>query len=427
MIYLFVHQNFPGQYYHVIRMLAERPGNTVYFISQPNKNTLPGIHKINYTVHQPKQLNCHPLTAGIDRGIRTGSAVAEVCRMLKSQGVQPDLIVGHCGWGETLFIKDVFPETPLLAYFEFYHQQSGADLNFDPEFSSVFNTSSRVRTGNAINLMAFESADWGHTPTRWQHSLHPADMRKRITMLHEGVDTGIVKPDPDVRLLLPGTRVTLTRQDEVITYVARNLEPYRGFHTFMRALPEIQKRRPQAQIVVVGGDGVSYGAAAAPRSTYRQFMLEEVGHQLDLERIHFLGQIEYDSYLKVLQLSSAHVYLTYPFVLSWSCIEAMAAGCLVIGSRTAPVQEVIQHGVNGLLVDFFKPQQLAETVDRALRHKDGMQKLRTAARKSAVAGFDLKSKILPQWSALLKDLTGGRRPKLGYAARTARPAGRRRT
>jgi len=418
-IYLFIHQNFPGQYRHVIRMLADRPGNTVYFISQPNQNAMPGIHKIHYTVHQQKALNCHPLTADIDRSIRSGSAVAEVCRMLKSQGVHPDLIVGHCGWGETLFIKDVFPDAPLMAYFEFYYQQNGADLNFDPEFSSVFSSVSRIRTRNAINLMAFESADWGHTPTRWQHSLHPSDMRKHITVVHEGVDTDVVKPNPQAQLTLPGKGLTLTRRDEVITYVARNLEPYRGFHTFMRALPEIQKRRPQAQIVIIGGDGVSYGARAAPRSTYREFMLEEVGKQLNLDRVHFLGQVSYDTYLSALQISSAHIYLTYPFVLSWSCIEALAAGCLVIGSKTAPVEEVIKNGVNGLLVDFFDPRAVAVQIERVIKHKDQMQKLRDAARKTAIAGFDLKRKALPQWSALLKDLAAGRTPRLSYAA-TAR-------
>jgi glycosyltransferase involved in cell wall biosynthesis len=396
-IYLFIHQNFPGQYRHVIRMLADQPGNYVYFISQPNKTTMEGIRKIHYTVEQPRSLNCHPLTVSIDRAIRSGMAVAEVCRMLKNQGVKPDVVVGHSGWGETLFVKDVFPDVPLLAYFEFFYQLNGADLDFDPEFSSVFSTASRVRTRNAVNLLAFESADWGHTPTRWQHSLHPPDMRRKITVIHEGVDTDIVRPSSDAVLTLPKSGLTLTRKNEVVTYVARNLEPYRGF--------------PKAHIVIVGGDGVSYGAPAAPRSTYREFMLEEVGKSLDLERIHFLGQVEYDTYLKVLQVSSAHVYLTYPFILSWSCIEALAAGCLVIGSKTAPVEEVIKDGVNGLLVDFFSPDDLARRVNQVFRHRDQMKDLRAAARRTAMSGYDLKRKALPKWAALLKDLTRRKRSR----------------
>lgn len=418
MIYLFLHQNFPGQYRHVVRMLADR-GDTVYFISQPNKNAMAGVHKIHYTVQHPQAYNGHPLSGEIDRAIRAGYAVAEVCKMLKNQGVQPDLVIGHCGWGETLFIKDVFPDTPVLAYFEFFYKLKGADLDFDPEFSSVFSTHSRIRTRNAISLMAFEGADWGHTPTEWQRSLHPSDMRRRISVLHEGVDTDVVRPDPAATFTVPGRNLKLSRKDEVITYVARNLEPYRGFHIFMRALPQLLKRRPKAQVLIVGGDGVSYGSAAAPRSTYREFMLEELGKDLPRERVHFLGQIDYDSYLRVLQISTVHTYLTYPFILSWSCIEALAAGCLVVGSKTAPVQEVIEDGVNGLLVDFFSPQKLAEKIESAIRHKDQMQKLRDAARKSAVSGFDLKTRMLPQWSALLKDVLSGRTPRESYLSVTA--------
>lgn len=414
MIYLFIHQNFPAQYRHLIRHLADQPGNSVYFATQPNRNEMPGINKITYTATQQQAPNCHPLTVDIDRAVRTGAAVADVCRMLQSQGVRPDLIIGHCGWGETLFIKDVFPDVPVLSYFEFYYHPNGADVNFDPEFSSVFGNLSRLRTRNAVNLMAFESADWGHTPTQWQRNLHPPYMRKRLTVVHEGVDTTIVKPDPKAVFKLPGKELTLSRKDEVITYVSRNLEPYRGFHIFMRALPEVLRRRPKAQVLIVGGDGVSYGAPAAPRSTYRETMLTELGASIDRNRVHFLGQLEYQSYLKVLQISSAHVYLTYPFILSWSCIEAMAAGCVIIGSATPPVLEVLKNRVNGLTVDFFSHSDLADRLEEVLVHKDGMKKLREAARKTAIQNFDLKKKTLPQWNRLLRDLIGRKRPRAQY-------------
>lgn len=401
MIYLFIHQNFPGQYKHIVAHLANKPGNTVYFISQPTTREIPGVHKITYSVRHPTTYTGHPLSQDIDRAVRAGAAVADVCRMLKSQGVKPDIVVGHSGWGETLFVKDVFTDVPLLAYFEFYYHLDGADLDFDPEFSVVFGDKSRLRTRNAINLMAFESCDWGHTPTKWQHSLHPADMRKRMTVLHEGVDTDVVRPDPDAVLAIPGKNLTLTAKDEVVTYVSRNLEPYRGFHVFMRALPKLMKKRPKAHIVIVGGDGVSYGMPAPPRSTYRQMMLEELGDQLDLNRIHFLGQIEYQQYLKVLQVSSAHVYLTYPFILSWSFIEAMAAGCLLIGSRTAPVMEVLKHGRNGMAVDFFDIDALADRMRSALETRGKLQRLRETARREAVRLFDLRRRATPTWEKLL--------------------------
>ncbi len=422
MIYLFIHQNFPGQYRHVIRHLAEQPGNTVYFITQPNKNEIPGIQKLVYIPKLQSAPNCHPLTNDIDRAIRIGSAVADVCRMLQSQNIQPDIIVGHSGWGETLFIKDVYPDVPLLAYFEFYYHPNGLDLDFDPEFASIFGSPSALRTRNSINLMAFESADWGHTPTHWQRSLHPPELRKRLTKIHEGINTDVLRPNPEALVKIPGTDIVLTPQDEVVTYVSRNLEPYRGFHTFMRALPETLRRRPKAQVIVVGGDGVSYGAPAAPRTTYRELMLNEVGSDLDRSRVHFLGQVEYQTYLSVLQVSSAHVYLTYPFVLSWSFIEALSCGCLVIGSKTPPVLEVLEDHVNGFCVDFFSPSQIADRICAALAHRGRMTEMRRAAREIAVAQFDLKRQMLPQWTQLLDDVILGHWPKADYAQdRETRP------
>jgi glycosyltransferase involved in cell wall biosynthesis len=410
MNYLFIHQNFPAQYRHVVRHLAAQPGNTVRFITQPNDNVMPGIHKVTYPKDERTAVNCHAYSAEIDRAIHTGATVADVCRGLRDQGFRPDLIVGHSGWGETLFVKDVYPDVPLLANFEFYYHSRGVDVDFDPEFVSAFSDPSRLRTRNAINLLAFDAADWGHSATHWQRSLYPPEMRSRISVLHEGVDTDQARPDPRASFKLPGSRRALNRRDEVITYVARNLEPYRGFHIFMRSLPQLLRRRRNAQVVIVGGDGVSYGAPPAPRSTYRDMMLQEVGSKLDLGRIHFTGLLGYDSYLKLLQVSSVHVYLTYPFVLSWSFLEAMACGCLVIGSSTAPVLEVLRDGENGLAVDFFSPRKLANRIEAALEEPERMRALRVAARKTAVEDFDLKRVLLPRWNALFGELINGKRP-----------------
>ena len=404
MKYLFIHQNFPAQYRHVVRHLANQPGNQVYFITQPNDNAMPGVHKITYPRDARGPVNCHAYTVEIDRAIYAGAAVAEVCRELHAQGFRPDLIVGHGGWGETLFVKDVYPDVPLLANFEFYYHAHGVDVGFDPEFVSIFNDPSRLRARNGVNLMAFQGADWGHCATRWQRSLHPPELQSRISVLHEGVDTELACPNPGARFTLPGSGKVLTRRDEVVTYVARNLEPYRGFHVFMRALPQLLRRRKNAQVVIVGADGVSYGAPPPPRSTFRDMMLQELGAKLDLTRVHFVGMLDYHAYLSLLQVSSAHVYLTYPFVLSWSFIEAMACGCLIIGSSTPPVLEVLRDGKNGLAVDFFKPRQLAKPL--------AMQALRKAARATAVQHFDLHGVLLPRWIGLFDDLVNGRRPAL---------------
>lgn len=409
MNYLFIHQNFPAQYRHVARYLADLPGNRVYFITQPNDNIMPGVRKITYSKDRRGPVNCHTYAADIDRAIHTGAAVAEVCRGLCDEGFRPDLIVGHSGWGETLFVKDVFPQAPLLANFEFYYHAQGVDVGFDREFSSIFNDPSRLRARNAVNLMAFHAADWGHSATAWQRGLNPPEMQSRISVLHEGVDTDLACPKRQARFKIPGGP-TLTRRDEVVTYVARNLEPYRGFHVFMRSLPRLLRRRKHARVVIVGGDGVSYGAPPPPRCTFREMMLRELGGQLDLERVHFLGMLEHEDYLSLLQVSSVHVYLTYPFVLSWSLIEALACGCLIVGSATPPVLEVLEDGHNGLTVDFFAYERLADRIGEALAHPERMRALRATARSTAVRQFDLKRVLLPRWLALFDDLINGRRP-----------------
>jgi glycosyltransferase involved in cell wall biosynthesis len=410
--YLFIHQNFPGQYRHIAAHLASQPGNQVYFITQPNHNSIPGVYKVTYTREQRRAVNCHAYSVELDRAISTGAAAADACRRLRDQGFTPDLVVGHAGWGETLFIKDVFPDVPLLANFEFYYHTRGVDVDFDPEFTSTFNDPSLLRARNGVALIAFQGCDWGHSATQWQRSLHPRDLQSRISVVHEGVDTTQVRPRSKASFRIPGKRLKLTCQDEVLTYVARNLEPYRGFHIFMRSLPQLMRRRKRLHVVIVGGDEVSYGAPPPPQSTYRAQMLDEVGSRIDPDRVHFMGQVDYLSYLSLLQVSSAHVYLTYPFVLSWSFIEALASGCLVVGSKTPPVLEVLRNRVNGLTVDFFSPVALADSVESALEEPEKMRKLRAAARDTAVKSYDLKKVMIPRWLQLFESLTGGRMPAI---------------
>jgi glycosyltransferase involved in cell wall biosynthesis len=308
-------------------------------------------------------------------------------------------------------VKDVFPTAPLLSYLEFYYHFSYVDVNFDPEYPTAMGEAFRLRAANAVNLVAYDAADWGNTPTEWQRSLYPPEMRTRITTIHEGVDTNVATPNPAASVTIAHKNLVLTAADEVITYVARNLEPYRGFHIFMRAAREILQRRRNAHIIIVGGDEVSYGAPPPPGETFRSLMLKELGTDLPTDRIHFTGQVPYNFYLNVLQISSAHVYLTYPFVLSWSFIEAMACGCAIIGSDTPPVLEVLKDNENGLIVDFFSPTGIADRVDQILDRPDKMQHIRSGARNTAVAQFDFGTVMLPRWLSLMDDLMNGRRPK----------------
>jgi glycosyltransferase involved in cell wall biosynthesis len=411
MIAVFVHQNFPAQYLHIVRRLAKRRGNQLYSITQTNHNEIPGIHKLVYKPDLSALSSCHAYTATFDAAVRTGAAVADVCRCLRDRGVLPDIIVGHCGWGETLFVKDVFPNVPLLSYFEFFYHSQGADVGFDPEFApGLADDHARLQVRNAVTRLAFAESDWGHTATTWQRSLFPVAMQARIWQLHEGVDTGKVRPNSAAWIKMAREDIVLTKKDEVITYVSRNLEPYRGFHVFMRALPEILRRRPKVHVVIVGGDDLSYSDPPPYGGTFRQMLLSEIGEKLDLARVHFLGQVPYETYLNVLQVSSVHIYLTYPFVLSWSFIEAMSAGCVIVGSATPPVLEVLRDRENGLAVDFFSVDDICDRVAEVLDHPNRLQALGEAARATAIRDFDTKTVMLPRWDQLLNTLADGRLP-----------------
>ena len=402
MKYLFIHQNFPGQYKHLVAHLRDDPQNEVVFLTERQDRSMANVRKIVYKTARAVSPSTHHYLRQVEHGVLRGQAVARAALKLKAAGWVPDIMIGHNAWGEILYLKDAFADVPLLGYFEFFRKPWGGCLDFDPEFPADHDSRAKLRTLGSVDLLGLNTADWGQTATEWQRSQHPERYHDMISVVHEGIDTDIVRPSTDVKLVVDG--MTLSRKDEVITYVARNLEPYRGFHIFMRALPAILKRRPKAHVVIVGGDEVSYGRLPPKGETYRSMMLKEVGASLDMKRVHFMGWIPYDEYLKVLQVSSAHVYLTYPFVLSWSMLEAMAAECLLIGSATAPVLEVIKDGRDGLLVDFFSAEQIADRVNEALVHPERMKDMRKRARATVVNCYDLKRKALPTQLALIERL-----------------------
>lgn len=373
---LFIHQNFPGQFRHIAAHLAKQPDYQVLAIGRDTAPGLPGVKLLRYKPHRTASPQTHPYVRSFEDAVLHGQQVLRLLLDLKAKGYRPDVIVAHPGWGETLYAKDAFPNVRLIHFCEYYYHAQGADLGFDPEFPATVDDYARIRSRNALHLLNLENCDQGITPTHWQHSLHPAAYRDKIQVIHEGIDTDLLGPDPNATLTLPNGQV-LKAGEPIITYVARNLEPYRGFHTFMRALPQVLKEHPTCQVVIVGGDGVSYGSKPKDAPNWRTKMLRE--NPVDLERVHFLGKVPYDTYRKVLQVSAVHVYLTYPFVLSWSLLEAMASGCLVLGSDTAPVREVITHGTNGLLVSFCQANQVSEWVATALVEPHSFKELHRAA------------------------------------------------
>lgn len=394
---LFIHQNFPGQFLHLAPELARRGHDCLALTDAANQRPA-RIPVLRYKHEAPP---VDPAQTRLGRNYTTmsdrGVSVARACVQLRDQkGYVPDVIFGHSGWGETLFLKEVWPTARLLVYAEFYYRGRGADVGFDPEFNPATFDQVLIAQGRTAHLgQAMLHADWGVSPTKWQASTYPDALRSRLDVIFDGVDTAVMTPNPAAEVTLPDGRV-LRVGDEVLTFVNRNLEPYRGYHIFMRALPAILAARPAAQVVIVGGDEVSYGAAPRGEKGWKERILSEVRDRIDPARVHFLGKVPYPTFVSLVQVSRAHAYLTYPFVLSWSMLEAMSAGALVIGSRTAPVMEVLEDGVNGVLVDFFDVAAWERALIDALADPDRFEPLRVAARRTILDRYDLKRICLPQ-------------------------------
>lgn len=417
---LFIHQNFPGQFKHLAPALAARGHRVVALTMQKVQEALwQGVELVPYSVTQGSTPGAHPWVVDFETKIIRAEGAFRACLRLKEQGFTPDAIIAHPGWGESLFLKEVWPEAKLGIFCEFFYLAEGADTGFDPEFpvEDMAGNNCRLRLKNLNSYMHFDFADAAIAPTHWQASTFPEPFRSKITVVHDGIDTQAIQPNAKVQLKLrrsgSDTPLTLTRDDEVITFVNRNLEPMRGCHIFMRALPELLKQRPRAQIIIVGGDGVSYGAKPTVEkngaASWKDVFINEVRGQIpdaDWARVHFVGRVPYANFLSLLQLSTVHVYWTYPFVLSWSLIEAMSAGAAIVASDTAPLREVIRHGDSGLLVDFFSVDGLVQSVCQLLDEPERRQSLGTAARQAAVAGYDFNTVCLPRqlaWAEALAE------------------------
>lgn len=400
---LFVHQNFPGQFRHVAAHFRSL-GHRVVALHHRGADAGEDGQTIRYVLERGNSPHIHPLAQEFESKVLRGEACARKALELREKGLIPRVAIVHPGWGEGLYLKEVFPDVRLVCLTEYFYRAVGQDMGFDPEAPApTFEDRARLHTKNANLLLAMEAMDVGVAATHWQASVLPVWAQAKTRVIHEGIDTDEVRPDPGATISLPDRGVEVRAGDEVLTYVSRNLEPVRGFHTFMRALPAIMQARPRLQVFIVGGDGVSYGAPPASGS-YRMRYLAEVASGLDPARVHFMGQVPRSVFLRLMQVSRCHVFLTYPFVLSWSMLEAMSAGALVVGSDTAPVREVIEDGVNGLLTDFFDAPKLADRVISVLEDPEAFAGMAAAGRQTVVQRYDLQSVCLPQYRRLLDEV-----------------------
>lgn len=367
---LFIHQNFPGQFLHLSADLAKQKRNKVVALTIRQNPTPAGVTVRPYTLLRPSAPETHPMLRDEEAKILRAEACAAAAFQLKREGFVPDIIVAHPGWGEALFMKDVFPQAKLVIYCEYYYALEGQDVGFDPEIPPLtFEQRCRLRLKNTTNLLSMEISDAAISPTQWQKSTYPAWAQEKITVIHDGIDLARLKYNPKAQLTLAANshhgELNFKPGDEVLSYVARNLEPVRGFQVFMRTLPEVLRKRPNAHAIVVGGDEVSYGHHAPDGVSWKEHLLAEVGGQLDMKRVHFVGKVPYQAYLNLLSISRVHAYWTTPFVLSWSFLEAAASGLPIVASKTAPVDEFATR-LNVTTAEFFSVDAYSESLENYL-------------------------------------------------------------
>jgi len=396
---LFLHNNFPAQFGN-LGLYLKNQGWDVWYGTQRKKSALAGLKVFNYAPHRTVSEKTHPYVTNFENAVLNGQAVAREALKLKTKGLAPDVVVAHSGWGPGLFAKDIWPQAKFVGYFEWFYWPNSPDVEFLNDDTRSLDDALRGRARNASILTELTACDIGLCPTQFQHQQLPACFHDKIHVLHDGIDTEKYIADRTAKLKFDD--LDLSSVDEIVTYVARGMEPYRGFPQFMAALAELQKRRPAMHAVIVGEDRVAYGKKLEKGDSYKQRALKD--HDLDPARTHFTGLLPRNRYLEVLQASSVHLYLTIPFVLSWSMMEAMSAECALVASNNAPVQELITDGEHGVLVDLNDTADIVRGIDELLDDPARRLKLGAAARARIVekyAAADLMSAKRDLFASLL--------------------------
>ena len=325
---------------------------------------------------------------------------------LAREGFKADVVIGHIGWGGLVFMKDVFPEAKLIGYTEWFYRWENSWENFSGQKVSL-NTKAKIRMQNSSSLIGLEDLDASVTPTYWQQSVFPKVHQRNMHVIHEGIDTQICKPQPRSALNIPGCQLGVDAK--IVTYIARSMEPARGFFSYMAAVEKLSKLDTDLQFVVVGRPRTAYSNSAPDGQTYQQQALQK--YDCDWSRVHFCGKLSYQDYLQVLRNTSVHFHFSMPLFLSWSLLEAMACGCAIVGSSNAPVNEVIEHDVNGRLVSFFDTQALADQVVDLLNDRQAAERLGAKARETVLENYEV-SQCTEKWKSLILRTLGDNYPRL---------------
>src|SRR5574344_1521612 len=386
---LFLHRSFPAQFKYLASELAKDKNNTVTFVTNSKTFEIDGIKKYIYEPDTSGLNTSNPILKGLTDAIAHGKGCAKTLLKLKQNGFSPDIIYGHSGWGVTMFVKELFPQTPLICYFEWFQTETGADFGYLKPLSEYQKIG--LKYANTQILKDLEICDGGISPTEWQKSRFPKEFQNKIKVIYDGTDTLFFKPDNNAEFILKDSNTKLTKSDNIITYATRGMEPYRGFPQFMEAITEVLQKT-DANIIIAGEDKVFY---SGEQQSYKELMLDKFKLRNN-PRIHFTGALTYEEYLKLLQVSTAHVYLTVPYVLSWSLMEALSCGCCVIASSTQPINEVIKNNKNGLLFDFFNTKEQAEKIIYAINNKDKLNNMRENARLSIIKNYAVKKSLKAQ-------------------------------
>lgn len=400
---LFVHQNFPGQFPFIADALIAR-GFEVAAIGGATAKERKDVRLVRWKNQRSSTPNIFYTAVKAEADLIRADAAARAAMALRDGGFVPDIIIAHPGWGETLHLRDIFPDAKQLLFGELFYRYHGVDVNFDREFETPTPEGAMRTNGkNATQAMAYVMADRIISPTPFQASTFPRMLQGQIQVFHEGIDLQRAKRNPAARVEV-SEGVVLDGSTPVITFINRNFERLRGFHIFMRALPAFLDAVPDGQVVLIGADDTGYGGARTDGKTWRDAMNVELGDRLDRSRVHFVGRVDHERMIDILSIGAAHVYLTYPFTLSWSLVEAMACECLILASDTAPVRDAITDGREGRLLDFFDVAGLSEAMIDAARNPGSYKAMRAQARQTALRFFDRKTVGVPAWLNLIEEV-----------------------